>query len=205
MQAPLLDAGGVDIESASIETGGNAYTWAVAAGKGGLRYEPQTGSLVVYRNLLEPAPPSLASAQKVELTVRELTDYAGNKMAAPFSWSFTVDRPDVSGEPSFKQLTASGGSSPAISSDAVQVAFVSARSGAEKVWVMRSDDYEEKAGSAKPLTGAGSAGREAVVSGSDRYRRRLEPPDPRLDMARCSGVVGHRLPPAHRARLASLR
>lgn len=161
VQIPLVDAGGVDVASAIIETGGNAYTWARAVGKGGLQYDPQTGSLAVYRNLLEPRPPEPVAGQKVELKVQELADYAGNKLAAPFSWSFTVDRAAVSGQATFKQLTTVGGSSPAISPDGSQVAFVSSRSVTERVWIMRSDNYEEKAATVKPLSGAGTPGREA--------------------------------------------
>ncbi|MGB8643973.1 MAG: FlgD immunoglobulin-like domain containing protein, partial [Anaerolineae bacterium] len=78
-------------------------------------------------------------------------DYAGNQVAAPFAWSFTADRPQVTGD-AFRLLTVDGGQSPAVSPDGSQVAFISDRSGLPRVWVMRADDYAEKAKSAKPLT-----------------------------------------------------
>src|SRR5205814_10056878 len=96
----------------------------------------------------------------VEMALQQATDYAGNKLAAPFAWSFTADRPQVAGEAVFQQLTAKGGASPAISPDGSQMAFVSSRSGSDKVWVMRADDYGEKVGSAKLLISNGT-GRES--------------------------------------------
>ena len=65
-----------------------------------------------------------------------VTDYAGNALAAPVAWSFTVDKPAVANQPAFHQLTAQGGEQPALSPDGTTLAFVSSRSGTPIVWLM---------------------------------------------------------------------
>jgi flagellar hook assembly protein FlgD len=157
---PLVDDGGVDMDTIRVTMGGNTYAYAGSALNGGLRYDPETGSLQILRNLLDGNLPTVTGGQRVDVAVQEATDYAGNKLARPFAWNFTSDQPDVAGEATFQQLTAKGGSSPAISPDGSQVAFVSSRSGDDRIWLMQSNDYSEKAGSAKLLNPNGS-GREA--------------------------------------------
>jgi Tol biopolymer transport system component len=151
LELPLTDAGGIDMASLKLELGGKTYS-PVAGGRAGLSYQPENQTLSIYSNQLAPPLDSQASGQHIQATLQTLTDYAGNSLAGPFSWSFTSDKAQTGADSGFKQLTAKGGTSPALSPDGSHVAFVSSRSGAQKIWVMRSDDYEEKAGSAVPLT-----------------------------------------------------
>ncbi|MDQ6695237.1 MAG: hypothetical protein M3014_12595, partial [Chloroflexota bacterium] len=163
LQLPVADAGGVDLASLKLALGGKTYS-AGSGGRTGLSYQPDNQTLSIYPNQLNPPLASPAGGQQVQASLMELTDYAGNTLATPFLWSFTSDRPQTGGASGFRQLTAKGGTSPAVSPDGSQVAFVSSRSGAQKIWVMRADDFGEKAGSALPLTSGGQGDTNAHQS-----------------------------------------
>lgn len=156
---PLVDSFGVDLDSLQVRIGGTPFTWA-AASHGGLTYSPEQGLLDVYPQMLDPKRPAPANGRKVEMAVQELSDYAGNKLSAPFAWSYTSDQPQDAPESGFRQLTTGGGVSPAVSPDGSSVAFVSSRSGSARVWVMQAGDYGEKGGTPKLLTGSGAEGQE---------------------------------------------
>ncbi len=163
LQLPVADAGGIDMASLKLELGGTTYSLD-GGGRAGLSYQPEGQMLYVYSNQLAPPPAPPAGGQPVQAILREVTDYAGNSLAAPFSWSFTADTAQTGGDSGFKQLTGKGGTSPAVSPDGSQVAFVSSRSGEQQIWVMRGDDYEEQAGSALPLSSGDQANTNAHES-----------------------------------------
>ena len=144
--APISDLSGIDFSGLHLTLNGKAFTPG-----SGLTYQPDLHALVVTPSQLNPAPPEIPNGQRVDLSLSGVKDYAGNQVSAPFGWSFTADRPKVTGD-AFRLLTVDGGESPALSPDGSQVAFISSRSGLAKVWVMRADDYEEKANSARQLT-----------------------------------------------------
>lgn len=153
LQLPLFDATGVAPSSLRLRLGGQTY------GVGsGLTYDPVLGSIEITPASLKP-PLTFNSNQQVKLTLLSASDHAGNKLSAPFNWRFTTDN-SRAGDAKFRQLTVRGGSSPALSPDGVTLAFVSVRSGAEKIWLMQAADFGEKAAGAKPLTGIGGASRE---------------------------------------------
>jgi len=147
IQVPVRDdSSGVDVSGLQLQINGQRY------GIGsGVMYSAEHNILQITPSQLKPALPFIANGQKVELALSGIGDYAGNQLSSPFAWSFTADRTTVQGE-GFRQLTVNGGEAPALSPDGSQVAFVSNRSGAQKIWVMRGDDYEEKGNSARPLT-----------------------------------------------------
>ncbi|MDQ6695173.1 MAG: hypothetical protein M3014_12265, partial [Chloroflexota bacterium] len=171
VRVPLSDNSGLDLDTLRVKVGDAGYSWAAAQAKGGLRYSPDQGSVDIYPALLvaegSPAatwhPP--ANGEKVGVAVEGISDYAGNKLSKPYAWSFTADRPEVSGETLFRPLTAKGGSSPSVSPDGSRVAFVSARSGTSRVWVMDSSDREEKSSSAKLLTSQAPGSAAGSASG----------------------------------------
>jgi flagellar hook assembly protein FlgD len=137
---------GVDLASLRVTLNGQAY-----GASAGLTYDPATARLEIIPSHLQPAAPTLANGQKVDIAVSALADYAGNGLAAPFAWSFIADQPTVSGD-TFRALTAAGGTEPALSPDGSRLAFVSSRSGTGKVWLVDTADYGEQGKSAKPLT-----------------------------------------------------
>lgn len=148
---PLPETNGVDLPSVRIRLGTNSYS--MTPGNSGLRYVPETQSLQVFFNGLDPRPTAFTDGQKVEVSVDAVADYAGNALAAPVTWSFTVDKPAVANQPAFHQLTAQGGEQPALSPDGTTLAFVSGRSGTPIVWLMSATDYTEQSGSAHALLG----------------------------------------------------
>ncbi len=155
IMVPIIDdVGGVDPASIKFSLNGQSYT----AGPGA-RYDPQGRVLVIYPYRLEPPLPPVPNGQKVTASITALSDYAGNKLTAPFTWRFTSDQPKATGN-DFRALTLDG-KAPALSPDASQLAFVSKRAGVEKIWIIRADDYEEKARSARPLIGGNSPARES--------------------------------------------
>ncbi len=146
IQVPVRDdSSGVDVSGLQLQINGQRY------GIGsGVMYSAEHNILQITPSQLKPTLPFIANGQKVELTLSGIGDYAGNKLNSPFAWSFTADRPSVRGS-DLRQLTVNDGEAPALSPDGAQVAFVSNRSGAPKIWVMRGDDFEEKGNSARPL------------------------------------------------------
>lgn len=149
IQLPVRDDGsGVDVSALQLLIDGRRY------GIGsGIVYNSERNALQITPSLLTPALPFIANGQKVELALSGIGDYAGNQLSDPFAWSFTADRINVRGS-DFRQLTVNGGEAPALAPDGGLVAFVSNRSGTQKIWVMRADDYEEKDGSPRQLTSA---------------------------------------------------
>lgn len=147
IQVPVRDdSSGLDPATLQLQINGQRY------GSGsGVIYSAEHNVLQITPSLLKPTLPFITNGQKVELTLSGIGDYAGNQLSSPFTWSFTADRTTVQGE-GFRQLTVNGGEAPTLSPDGSQAAFVSNRSGTQKIWVMRADDYEEKANSARPLT-----------------------------------------------------
>jgi flagellar hook assembly protein FlgD len=138
---------GLDLTSLRITLNGRPY------GLGnGIDYDPATRLLAIRPFALQPSLPPVAAGELVAVSVLALADYAGNKVAAPFSWSFTTDQLKVTGQ-GFRALTTNGGSAPVLSPDGSRLAFVSSRSGKEKIWLMGAADYAEAAKSAAPLTG----------------------------------------------------
>jgi flagellar hook assembly protein FlgD len=156
---PVQDYTGLDLPSVQLRFGGNIYS--PGPGKGGLAYNPETRALEILYDALDPRPPLFADGQKVEVTIQGAQDYAGNSLAAPFTWDFTANSPKQINQPQFHQLTANGGEQPALSPDGATLAFVSSRSGEPQVWLMNGSDFGEKAGSAHPLLGNGDRANEA--------------------------------------------
>lgn len=156
IQIPLTDATGIAPNSLSVKLNGNAYS----AGSG-LTYDPLLQSINITPASLQPPVGPLNGGDQVELTLLEASDRAGNKLASPAAISFTADNTPSDSGSEFRPLTVKGGSSPSLSPDGQTLAFVSARGGIDKIWLMKADDFEEKASSANPLTGAAGAGRES--------------------------------------------
>ena len=148
IELPLADLSGVAAGSIQVKLGGQTYRIG-----SGLTYDPVLQSIEITPNSLKPAPASFTGGQGVAVTLLAASDHAGNKLAAPYTWSFTADSQLATGD-KFRQLTVQGGSSPAISPDGTLLAFVSVRSGTPKICLMQASDYGEKAAGAKALTGA---------------------------------------------------
>ena len=148
IELPLADLSGVAAGSIQVKVG--MQTYGIGSG---LTYDPVLQSIEITPNSLKPAPASLTGGQGVAVTLLAASDHAGNKLAAPYTWSFTADSKAATGD-KFRQLTVQGGSSPAISPDGTLLAFVSVRSGTPKIWLMQASDYGEKAAGARALTGA---------------------------------------------------
>lgn len=161
IQIPASDTTGVAPDSLRVKLGDRTYSPG-----SGLTYDPLLGSINISPASLEPPLAPFKGGDQVEVTLVEASDRAGNKLSTPVAWSFTADTTQGDSEVTLRRLTVKGGSSPALTPDGQTLAFVSARNGSEKIWVMKSDDYEEKAATAKPLTGASGAGRESAPAWS---------------------------------------
>ncbi|HVO70194.1 MAG TPA: FlgD immunoglobulin-like domain containing protein [Aggregatilineaceae bacterium] len=155
IELPIHDAvGGIDPASIRFTLNGQTYS----TGRNAI-YDPQGRVLIVFPYSLEPPLPPVPNGQKVEVSITAVSDYAGNKLSAPFTWRFTADQPRATGN-DFRSLTLDG-ESPALSPDASQVAFVSKRSGIQKIWIIRADDFDEKAKTARLLIAADSPAQES--------------------------------------------
>jgi dipeptidyl aminopeptidase/acylaminoacyl peptidase len=155
IEIPISDATGIDPSSIQLKLDNQTY------GLGsGVTYDPLLRSIEIAPASLQPAVPPFNGGVSVVLTLLEESDRAGNKLPAPATWNFLAYDAQGESEAKFRQLTVQGGSAPSLSPDGQTLAFVSARSGSPKIWLMRTDDYEEKAASAKPLIGISGAGHE---------------------------------------------
>ncbi|MGB8644258.1 MAG: hypothetical protein WCF84_03420, partial [Anaerolineae bacterium] len=105
--APIADLSGLDLTSLRLTFNGKSYSPG-----SGMSYSPDLHAFIVTPSQLNPPPPVIPNGQRVELSLSGVRDYAGNQVAAPFAWSFTADRPQVTGD-AFRLLTVDGGQSPA--------------------------------------------------------------------------------------------
>jgi flagellar hook assembly protein FlgD len=149
IQIPIIDdSSGLDLSTLRLELNGQSYGTGRA-----LTYSALDHTLQFIAGLLQPAPAASTDGAQLNLSL-QVSDYAGNSLTAPYAWSFTADVPTESGD-AFRALTAQGGgTSPALSPDGLHVAFVSHRSGSDKIWAMQTDDVQEKNASAAALTTA---------------------------------------------------
>jgi flagellar hook assembly protein FlgD len=160
IQIPLSDATGIAPDSLRLKLGGQTY----GVGRG-LTYDSLLQSMEVAPAALQPPVAAFKGGNRVELTLLEASDRAGNKLQSSATLSFTADNGGAR-DSKFRQLTVKGGSEPSLSPDGQTLAFVSARGGSPKIWLMSADDFEEKSGSARPLTGVGGSGREGAPAWS---------------------------------------
>ena len=148
VQVPLRDPGGSGIDAASLRF--SAFGRVYGPNSGAVSYNRAAGTAQLDLGRVQPAPRDLFPGGKVPVALLAASDVAGNRLAQPLAWTYTLDIPN--GLPGGPQLlTTRGGDAPTFSPDATRVAFISSRAGGRRLWTIDAGDLAERHGSARRI------------------------------------------------------
>jgi RHS repeat-associated protein len=149
---PDLGASGVDVSTLRFSAFGHSY----GPESGAISYNNLDNIATFDLGRLNPTPPLLYPGGRVPVALVAVADAAGNRLAHPLAWTYTLDIPNsLPGGPQL--LTTRGGDAPSFSPDSTRVVFVSKRQGGSHLWTIDAGDVGERRGTARILvSGAGA-------------------------------------------------